>query len=186
MGSFRIASRYAKSLIDLAREKGQLESVHADVVLVQSTLQASRELKSVMKSPIIASDKKLGLLAALFRAQTGPLLYQFMELLVKKGREAFLPEVLSSFQEQYNRHKGITVVKISSAVVFDEAQTAALVNGLKSAAGLHEVELHKTTDESLIGGFVVQYGDKMIDASVKRKIHELRQLIEDDSYIKKF
>lgn len=186
MGSFRIASRYAKSLLDLAKEKGQLEQVLADVNLIAHTLTESKDLSVVMKSPIIPSDRKLAVLRALFKDKTGPMLYQFMELLVKKGREAHLREVLASFQTQYNTMRGITVVKLTTATPIDAAAADRLVQALKKQAGLTEVETVQTADPELIGGFVLQYGDKMIDASVRKQLHALGQLVDDDSYIKKY
>ena len=54
----RLAGRYAKSLIDLANEQNQLEPVYNDMLLLQSICKNSPEFVSILKSPVIPSDKK--------------------------------------------------------------------------------------------------------------------------------
>lgn len=186
MSSYRISSRYAKALIQLAQEKGQLDAASADVRFIDSAFESSRELKSLFKSPIIASDKKLTIVQNLFESKLSPLVYQFIVLLIKKGREAHLHDIAESFVSQFNNIKGITPVKISTAVKLDSSIVSGIVNALKKNENLQTIELTEEVDESLIGGFVLQYSDKMIDSSVKRKLSELKNIVEDDTYIKKY
>jgi F-type H+-transporting ATPase subunit delta len=61
-----------------------------------------------------------------------------------------------------------------------------MLAALKTKEKLGEVELTEEIDESMIGGFILKYGDKMIDSSVSRSLGTLRNIIEDDSYIKKY
>jgi F-type H+-transporting ATPase subunit delta len=93
----RLAGRYAKSLIDLVVEKDQLESVYNDMLYINSLIHASPELVGVLKSPVIRGDKKDKILAALTKDKIGIIPVSFMRLLVKKGREAYLPEIVSAF-----------------------------------------------------------------------------------------
>lgn len=186
MGSFRIASRYAKSLLQLAEEKNQLEQVYADMKNVDSILTASRDLRLVFKSPIIPPDKKLTITQKLFADKITPLLLQFLTLLIKKNREAYFHDIVSSFIEQYNAIKGITPVKLVTAVKLERAQVSEMINALKAKELLKEVELTEEVDESLIGGFLLKYGDKMLDDSIKRRLSELNVLIQDNSYVKKY
>lgn len=186
MSSFRIASRYAKSLIGLAKERGNLDVVFSDIKSVDDAFESSRELRVAFKSPIIPGDKKLAIFNKLFATKLDKLVLEFFTLLIKKGREEHIHEIVNSFIEQYNGMKGITPVIIRSAVKLDAGMVQSIVTSLKTREKLDRVELHEEIDETLIGGFVLLYGDKMIDSSVKRKIHELRNIIEDDSYIKKY
>jgi F-type H+-transporting ATPase subunit delta len=186
MGSFRIASRYAKSLIDLAKEKGQVEQVFADIKALDSTFESSRELRLLFKSPVIPTDKKLAITKQLFEGKTSELIYSFVVLLIKKGREADLHEIVEQFIVQYNRIKGITPVKLITAVKMESGEVQTMVSALKAKELLKEVELTEEVDPELIGGFILQYGDKMIDQSVKSKLNQLYNIVQDDSYIKKY
>jgi len=186
MSSFRLASRYAKSLVSLAQEKGVLDQAFTDLKLVDATIESSRELKVFFKSPVIDADKKLKVVQALFKGQVGELVYGFILLAVKKGREGYLHEIAHSFIEQYNSIKAITPVKLTSATKLESNRVQELINALKTKEGLTTVQLTEEVDESLIGGFVLQYSGKMLDTSIKRKLYELQGVVDDDSYVKKY
>lgn len=186
MSSFRLASRYAKSLVGLAQEKGVLDQVFADLKLVDATIESSRDLKVFLKSPVIDADKKLRVAELLFKGKVGEVVYGFIVLLVKKGREGYLHEIAQSFVTQYNIIKAITPVKLTSATKLEDARVQELITALKTKEGLTEIQLTEAVDETLIGGFVLEYSGKMLDTSIKRKLHELKSVVEDDSYIKKY
>lgn len=186
MSSFRIATRYAKSLIQLAQEKSVLDKVFADIKDLDTTLDNSRELQLLFKSPVIATDKKLAIVKKLFEGKVSELVYQFIVLLVKKGREGYVHEIAEQFVSQYNTIKGITPVRLISAVKLDSGLVETMVRSLKTKEFLKEIELSEEVDPELVGGFILQYGDKMIDQSVKTKLNELYAVVADDSYIKKY
>lgn len=186
MSSYRIATRYSKSLIDLAQEKGVVDQVFADIKSIDKIFEESRDLKLMFKSPIIPGDKKLNVVKSLFEGKIHPMLYQFLTLMIKKGREAYFHEMVTSFIIQFNELKNITPVKLTSAIKLDAGMVQNIVASLKKKEKLGEIQLQEVIDESLIGGFVLQYGGKMIDASVSKSIHTLHGVIEDDSYIKKY
>jgi F-type H+-transporting ATPase subunit delta len=186
MGSFRIATRYAKSLLELAKEKGQLEAVFNDIKSLDGIFESNRDLILLFKSPIIPAEKKLTIVKMIFEGKTTEMVYQFMVLLIKKGRESFLHEIVDSFELQYNKLKGITPVKLISAVKLDNGQVQTMVSALKAKELLKDVQLEQVVDEDLIGGFILRYDDKQIDQSVKRRLTELFNIIDDDSYIKKY
>ncbi len=186
MSSHRIAWRYAKSLIQLAQEKGQLDEVFNDMRNIDSTFENSRDLKLMFKSPIINYDKKLSIVKSLFEGKVNELVYRFLTLMITKGREAHFHEMVNSFIEQYNSLKNITKVKITSAVKLDAGLVQSMIANLKKKENLQQVELYEELNPEMIGGFILQYGDKMIDSSISRNLNSLRNIIDDDSYIKRY
>ena len=123
MGSHRIASRYAKSLIQLAEEKGKLDEVFADMKSIDGIFENNRDLKLVFRSPIIPADKKLTIVKKIFEGKINDILFRFLTLMIKKGREEHFHEMVESFILQYNVIKEITPVKITSAVKLDAGLT---------------------------------------------------------------
>ena len=186
MGAFSLATRYAKSLIQLVNEQGKLEQVYKDMKDMNGIFESNRDLKLMFKSPIITSDKKLNVVKQLFEGKIDAILYQFMTLVIKKGREAYLNEITHSFIVQYNEMKNITPVKLSSAVKLDGNIVKGIIDTLKKNEKLGEVELTEEVDTNIIGGFVLTWGDKMIDSSVSRRLSTLKDVIEDDSFVKKY
>ena len=186
MSSHRIAWRYAKSLIQLAQEKGKLDEVFNDMKSIDATFESSRELKLMFKSPIINYDKKLNVVKSLYEGKVNELVYRFLTLMITKGREAHFHDMVTAFIAQYNALKNITIVKITSAVKLDTGLVQSMIANLKKKENLQTVELVEELNPEMIGGFVLQYGDKMIDSSVSRNLNSLRNIIEDDSYIKRY
>ncbi len=172
MKSTKAAGRYASSLLDLSIEKGTLEEVKNDMVLVNQTIDQNRDLALMLESPIIKPDAKQRVLSAVFAKNTTKLTVEFLALLTTKGRESILSAVASSFIEQYRAHKGIISAEIVSAVTLSKASQDELVKVL-SAAG-HSIDLTEKVDPSLLGGIRVKVGDQLIDASLRRKLNELK------------
>jgi F-type H+-transporting ATPase subunit delta len=182
--SYRIASRYAKSLIGLAQEKGKLEEVHHDILMLAAAFRSNADLRMFLKSPVIGPEKKLDVLNKIFLARVNEITGKFIILLTNKGREAFLDEIATAFVDQYNISKNITPVTITSAVKLDKATINTLIDGLKKREKIEAVQLTEKVDNSLLGGFILQYGDKQIDSSVRSSMQRLHNLVADDSYVK--
>jgi F-type H+-transporting ATPase subunit delta len=171
----RIASRYAKSLIDLAQELNKLDEVKRDMDGFKKALE-SRDLYLLLKSPIVSSEKKTEIVKAIFDGKLGELTMNFILLLVKKGREPYLPEVVTEFLEQNKKLDHITTIKITTAEKVDAAALEAIkAEFLKSVNTDDNIEVETAIDASLIGGFVVEFGDRMYDASVKHKLAKLKK-----------
>ena len=105
MSNARLAGRYAKSLLGLATEQGQLEAVYADMKYLHAVCEVSSEFVNLLRSPIIKADQKNSIINAVTKDKVSLLTNSFTVLLVKKGRESDLPEMATAFIEQYNEIK---------------------------------------------------------------------------------
>ena len=146
----RLANRYAKSLIDLATEKGQLETVYADMKYLVAVCKVSKEFVALLKSPIIKSDQKNSIITAVTTGKVGELTAAFNKLLIKKGRESELPEIAFAFIDQYNEIKDIHRVKLTTAVPVSEEMKQSIESKVKSEQGFGTIELETAIDEKLI------------------------------------
>jgi F-type H+-transporting ATPase subunit delta len=185
MANARLAGRYAKSLLDLATEQGQLESVYADMKYLHAVCQASSELVNVLRSPIIKADQKNSILAEVFKNKVGLLSSSFMVLLVKKGRENELPEMASAFIEQYNAIKGIHQVTLTTAVAVSDELKKSIEDKVKSETSFATVELTTKTDDKLIGGFILEFNNNLVDASIARDLKDIKKQFLNNEYINK-
>ena len=116
MNNPRLAARYAKSIVGLAIEQGQLDAVYADMKFIRFICKSNPDFVSVLKSPIFASDKKQQLIESVTRESISQLTTLFIRLLVKKTRENALPEIAEAVLEQYNQLKGIHKVKLTTSI----------------------------------------------------------------------
>jgi F-type H+-transporting ATPase subunit delta len=184
MGHFKASERYAKSLYQLAREKGLNERVLADILLFKATVKESPELASVISSPIIAGSKKQVILDGIFGKHFSELTVLFFKLIVSKGREKELVHIAEAFIMEDKKQKGIKeAVLISATPLTDELRANLLARAEGMAGG--KVNLEEKIDASLIGGFVLKVSDLQLDESVKTKLSKLRDQLVDTSYIPK-
>lgn len=179
----RLASRYAKSLLDLAVEQNSLEPTLKDMQVLHSVCSVSHEFEMMLSSPVIKGDKKLSIInAVLVGNGLTPLTTAFIRLLVVKGREKFLPGIAEAFLKQYNVLKHIRTVKLTTASPVTDSFRDSIRNKVASFMPGDTMNLETTTDETLIGGFVLEVEDKLFDASVKKKLNDVRSRIIDHSY----
>jgi F-type H+-transporting ATPase subunit delta len=179
----RLAHRYAKSIIDLAVEKGQLEAVYADMKYLQEVCKVSREFVNLLKSPIIKADKKAQIIEAVTAGKISAMTARFNKLLTTKGRENDLPEIVEAVIEQYNEIKGIHKVKLTTAVEVSEEVKKAITTKINAEAGLGTLELETKTDESLIGGFVLEFNNNLVDASIARDLRDIKKQFSKNVYV---
>lgn len=180
----RLAGRYAKSLIDLAQERNQLEEVHADMVLFQSIFKQSRDFLNLVRSPIITADKKNAIIETITAGKVTALTSAFNKLLVQKGRENILPEIITAYIEQYNTIKGIHKVKLTTAQPISEDVKTAIQTKIKADTSLENIELETIVKEELIGGFVLEFDNKLVDASIIRDLKDIQRQFQSNVYIR--
>ena len=169
-----VATRYAKSLLQLANEKGQLEKVYADMQLVESVCEENKEFTNFLNSPIIKTDKKVAVIKEVFAGKVDNITSGFLTVLTQKRRELYMKEIAAEFIAQYKQHKNILTAVITSAVGIDATIKAKVLELVKQTTK-GEVELVEKVDKDLIGGFILTIGDKQVDASVSRKLNDLRK-----------
>lgn len=181
----RLAARYAKSLLDLANEKNILEPVHNDMLYLQALTGKSRDVVNLLRSPIISPDKKEAILKKVTEGRLSESTSLFIHLLVTKGREENLPEIAAAFISQYKKQKDIHTVKLTTATPVSEELKKQIVERVKSLTALKNIELTATVKEDIIGGFLLEIGDTLVDASVLYDLNKIRSQFLNNDFIYK-
>jgi F-type H+-transporting ATPase subunit delta len=179
----RLAARYAKSLIDLSIEKDQLETVYKDMLYLQAVCKGNRDFVNVLKSPIIKADKKGQILEAVTNGKISELTRTFNRLMVNKGREAFLPEVVNAFIDDYNTIKNIHKVKLTTAQPVSEELKQSIISKIKSTTPMQNIELETVENDALIGGFVLEFNNNLVDASIARDLKDIKKQFQQNIYV---
>jgi F-type H+-transporting ATPase subunit delta len=182
----RAAARYVKSLLQLAVEKNVLEDVHQDMLLFSKVVRESKPFELLLGSPIIKHDKKRDILQAIFQGKVSTLTLAIFDILTKKNREPLLPAIAEQFHNAYNEYKQIGKATVTTAVPLDDALRAQVNALVQQLSKRNQVELTEKIDQSMIGGFVLNVGDRQIDASLKSKLKSLQVKFSHNPYIKEF
>lgn len=179
----RLAGRYAKSLIDISVEQNQLDVVYNDVKYLQAVCKNSRAFVSVMQSPVITADKKAQILISVSQGKVSELTMSFLGLLVRKNREFFLVDIINAIIEQYNAIKGIHRVKLTTAVAIGEDVKNTFISKIKKETSFAQIELETVVNEDIIGGFVLEFNNNLVDASVARDLRDVKKQFDKNIYV---
>lgn len=186
MADSRVASRYVKSLLGLAIEQNALEQVHTDMQLIDRLCHANHDLLVMLRSPIIKHDKKRQILELIFKGKISPLSLSIIDILTQKNREPLLPAIAAEFGNAYNEYKGIQKAVVTTTIAVDENLKKEIEAIVKKLSNKKQVELTTKIDANLIGGFILNVGDRQIDASIKNKLKSLKVKFNENPYVKEF
>lgn len=178
--STRVASRYAKSLIELATEKGDVEAVKEDMEAFSKLVDESRDFELMLNSPLISHDKKLLILNKIFGGKVSKITDAFFTLITKKNREGALDAIAKQFIVQYNTQKGIQPAMISTAIPLNDSLKKEFSNVVSKALN-KDVQLTETVNEDLIGGYILRVEDRQIDQSMRSLLINLKKRFKQNS-----
>ncbi|HEY0297794.1 MAG TPA: ATP synthase F1 subunit delta [Arachidicoccus sp.] len=176
----RLSAIYAKSLADVAVERNQFDQAYNDMQYIKSICKVSQDFVVLLKSPVVFADKKQAIFSQITKGNISELTASFVALLIKKGREGFLPEIADAFIREYNKRNGINIVKMTTAAPLSEQNKNSILEKLKTGAGFDKVELETAVKEDLIGGFVLEYNNNLVDASIARELRDIKKKFQQN------
>jgi len=184
MSLHKIYSRYAKSLIEISNENGELDSTIENAKYFAEHVKV-RDFHNLLKNPVFKPELKLKVVDTLFKGKVNDIFYKFLILVVKKGRESLLPFIMEEVLAQNKKMNKITDVNLTTAVDLPEEFLSQLRSSLEKADLTDDkIEIKTKTDKSIIGGFIIEVEDKLIDSSIKSKLKKIEKNIIEDKYIR--
>jgi F-type H+-transporting ATPase subunit delta len=182
----RAVSRYVKSLLDLSIDQKVVDDVHNDMLLFSKVVNENRSFAVMLKSPVIKHDTKREIMEKLFTGKVNKLTIAFLDIITRKNREPLLPAIAREFHNSYNDYKGVGKAVVITAVPLDAKLRGEIEKIVKSNSDKKQVELIEKIDPEMIGGFILNIGDRQIDASIKNKLKALKLEFSQNPYVKEF
>lgn len=172
-----LGRRYAKALLELAREQNQTDQVVRDTGALLDAWKASSELRDIIRNPVVPKPALWAAIDTIMdKLGTSKLVRNTIGLLADRGRLPYLPDVLSAFEELSEAEAGRVRAEVISAKPLDDAYYSRLQEKLQRATG-QRIVLVKKQDSSLIGGVVTRIGDRVFDGSISNRLSELRETL---------
>jgi F-type H+-transporting ATPase subunit delta len=182
----RIASRYAKSLIDLAQEQGKLDAIYEDIKTFLNVAK-NRDFYLCLKSPIIHTSTKSKIFNNLFEGKVDKITLSFFNIILVKGRETYLPEIAEEFINQYKKINNISTITLTTATKIEAKVLDEIKSKFEASSNTRsKIEIIQKENESLIGGFTIEFDDRLYDASVKHKLDQLKKEFSNNLQVKNF
>lgn len=170
---FGVGGRYATALFRAAAKRDALEVVEGDLRALSSM---STKAKEFMRDPTVSKKAKAEvILADLSRVKASELTKNFMVVLAENGRLPQIDKIVDSFSQLMSAHRGEVSAVVTSAEPLKEDNVMSLTDALRSFVSEGQtLNVETRVDPSIVGGLIVDIGDRQIDMSVVGRVQKLR------------
>ena len=173
MNDSKISVRYSRAIFQSALEKKILDKVYQDMIFISEICKIP-ETKEFLQSPIIVPSKKEAIFHKMLEGNVEEISLSLIDLIVKNGRESFIPAIARVFIYETKKYKGITDSVLTTAVKVDD-KVKKQVTDLVTDVFKTKVELKEIIDPEIVGGFILQIDDNYIDASIRNKLRKIKK-----------
>ncbi|HEX5743172.1 MAG TPA: ATP synthase F1 subunit delta [Flavobacteriaceae bacterium] len=182
MKGTRAALRYAKALLNLAKEQGVHEEVNDNMLFIANTITESKDLQIMLKSPIIKSEAKSKVLKAIFETHVNELSNGLIQLLIENKRIELLLLTAKEYTIIYDFLMGYEVAIVTSAIPLTPELEKSILEKIKTLSS-KEVSIKNIINPEIIGGFVLRLGDVQYDASILQRFQTLKRDFKKNLYL---
>ena len=184
MKGARPALRYAKAVLNLAKETGIESEVNADMQFINETISENDDLQTMLKSPVIKAADKKKVLNAIFIDKVNTVSLGLFNLLEENKRMVMLQPIASQYTIIFDYLKNMNVAKVTTAVALTKDMEEKVLNKVVELTG-NKTSIENIIDPSILGGFILRVGDLQYDASISNNFNELRREFDNSHYIPK-
>jgi len=171
--SNKIAVPYAEALLDIAQKEGVISKTTEELSSISVVLSESKDLNNLLSNPLVSNILKKEIIQSLFKSQVNDFIVNFLFVLVDRRRINYLISVIDKYLELAYQIESTTIAEVYSAVDLSDSQQESLVEQLKRMTKTNKVKLVVSKNPSLIGGFIIKIGSKIIDASLLGKLNKI-------------
>lgn len=181
MNNPKITRRYSQALYDFSEELNVVETIYKDILYIKKIYDENPELKIVIESPIIFFDKKEKIFKSIFSDTISEVTYKFLRLIIQKRREPQIPGIINQYIQIYYENHNLKEAYITTAYPISDELVAEIKNLLEEDKK-HTFIMHTQTNPQLIGGLILRIDDFRIDATILRKINQLKYEFSQNKY----
>jgi F-type H+-transporting ATPase subunit O len=176
---FGVEGRYAHALYSAASKTDSLAKVEKEVATLKGLIATDGGLDEFLLSPILSrGDKTEALTKALGKKKFSATLVNFCAALGENNRLPETSAIISAFEQLMSAHRNELAVTITSAKPLDNKSMNAVKKSLGGFAAGKTLNVTDTVDEAIMGGLIIEIGDKYIDMSTATRIRKITQALE--------
>ena len=169
-----IVMRYARALLQLANERQQAEAIRGELRSLGELIDGNPTFAAMLSDPGVSQASRQGLIERTFANRANPVVVNFLGLLNSKGRIGQLREIVDAYDDLMEEQLGNVEVDVTVAQRLGPDQLEQVRQRVSAALGRNAV-VHQYVDESIIGGLVLRVQDKLVDASVRFQLEQMRR-----------
>lgn len=172
------SKEYAQALFALSVETDSAESFSDALKRAAEVLAIDADYMEFLACYGIPAHERTAALEQVFSDRLPEYVLSFLQLLCENGHIRLLNDCVEDFEALYHEMKKLTTVKVTSAVALTDEQKARLLPKLEQLCK-RQVQAVYVIDESIMGGMIIEADGKVLDASVKNRLHELKEVIDE-------
>jgi F-type H+-transporting ATPase subunit delta len=184
MKNARAAIRYAKALLNLAKDSKEETAVNDDMLFITTTISENEEFEVMLNSPIVKSSDKINVLNALFKEKVNAITLGLFHLLKDNKRIAMLASIAKQYAIIYDFEKHLQVAKVTTAIPLTSEIEKQILAKIVTLTG-EKASLENEVNPAILGGFILRVGDVQYDASISNYLNELKKEFDNSHYIPK-
>ena len=168
---------YASALMEIALTENIKDELYESLKVVKRSLKDSPEYEELLLSPAIPSEERVALVKQAFEGHVHDYILSFMCVITEKGHVRDFSEAFSSFEEMYLDMSRRTEAVVYTAVELTPGQKTGMKDALERKLG-KTVDIKYRINERLIGGVVVEVDGTRLDWSLKRRLKDIKEVME--------
>ena len=184
MKNARAAIRYAKAILNLAKDSKEETVVNDDMLFISTTISENPEFEVMLNSPIVKSSDKTNVLNGLFGSKVNNITLGLFHLLQDNKRIAMLHSIAKQYAIIHDFDKHMQVAKVTTAVALTEEIEAKVSAKIVELTG-EKANLENEINPAILGGFILRVGDMQYDASISNYLNELKKEFDNSHFIPK-
>ncbi|AUC21718.1 ATP synthase F1 subunit delta [Polaribacter sejongensis] len=184
MKNARAAIRYAKAILNLAKDSKEETAVNDDMLFIASTISENETFEVMLKSPIVKPSEKTKVLKALFEGKVNNITLGLFHLLQDNKRISMLLSIAKQYAIIYDFDKNIKVAKVTTAVPLTEEIEKKVLAKIVAITG-DKANIENVVNPAILGGFILRVGDVQYDASISNYLYELKKEFDNSHFIPK-
>lgn len=169
-----VAKRYAKALFEVARERNIVSEVEAELQAIADALEANPDYKKLLEHPNLGASVKADMIKQAFGASVSDAVLHTLQLLIDRGRETILSDLVSQYSTVANDALGQAKAKVYTPHPLSEAEVGSIAAAFGSITG-KKIRVETIVEPSLLGGLQVRIGDRLYDGSLSGKLQRIEK-----------
>lgn len=174
MNLSKISVRYAKALFEVASEKNVLDEVSKDMEVLYEAARGVNEFHDFLDNPVLPPIEKKKAIHEIFGDKLNSLTLDFLDLVIKNNRLAFIEGIARQYKDRYKKHMGIVEAVITSVQPLDKDLKEKIIKLIRTRID-KKIQLEEISNPDIIGGFILKIDDEQIDASVKTQLNKIEK-----------
>jgi len=169
-----VARRYAEAFFSIAQEAGKIDDYQTELANIVQSIEEVEGLKQYFAHPLVPNLEKKDVAKQLFSSKVSAVTLNFLLMVLDKKRQTYLEVIFKEYEEMADESRNIKKAELISAMPVSDEDVKSLAETLSSSTG-KTIQLELTIDPAMLGGVKIRMGDKIIDASVAKKLEMLKK-----------